>query len=143
MLLIEILLTEKRLKTLQHLKQLIPQILAAAQKEYDSWAQDEEGHDEELGFGGLCQDIAEQISSVIIGAGIDAGTMHAEIGEQHVWTICKIDEGVYEVDIPPSVYETGGGYSWKKIPDVTFDAGDLVIHRIDPDPESFENYFGE
>jgi len=33
------------------------------------------------------------------------------------------------VDIPPYTYETGGGYNWKKIPDVTFDASDIVFYR--------------
>lgn len=141
MLLTSLLLTEKRLKTLQHIKRLIPQILAAAQKEYNSWNQDEEGHDEILGSGGLCQNIAEEIAGVIISAGIDAITVSAQIGEQHVWCVCKISEGVYEIDIPPGVYETGGGgYNWKKIPGVVFTTDDLIISRIDGDPETFDNY---
>lgn len=34
------------------------------------------------------------------------------------------------MDIPPRVYETGGGYSWKKIPDVVFKSDDIVIDNI-------------
>jgi hypothetical protein len=40
-------------------------------------------------------------------------------------------EEAYEIDIHPSTYETGGGYDWKKIPDVVFDGDDIFIGRYD------------
>ena len=113
-------LNEARLKSLKDVKRLIPKILNAVQKEYDNWSQDEEGHDEDLGFGGLCQNIADEIAGTLNFAGIDVGTVSATMGEQHVWCICKIAEGVYQIDIPPHVYETGAGYNWKKRPGVVF-----------------------
>jgi len=131
---------EEPIKTVQELKALLPQIIQAAQSAYDSWAQDENGHDEELGVGGICQDIASEISSVLSSHGFDCTTVSQEIGEQHVYTVVKLEDGVYEVDIPPYVYETGGGYNWRKIPNVKFNANHVIINRIDGDPESFKNY---
>jgi len=31
----------------------------------------------------------------------------------------------------PWVYEIGGGYNWKKKPDVTIDASDVVIFQVE------------
>jgi hypothetical protein len=115
----------------------------AAQKIYDSWTQDEEGLNEELGHGGICQDIADAISYVLTTNGYEAATVSAQIGEQHVWAIAQTSDGVYEVDIPPSLYETGGGYTWRKIPDVIFDESFIHIGRLTPDPGEFQNYLGE
>lgn len=110
-----------------------------AQKVYDDWAQDDEGYDEELGSGGICQDIAGEISGKLNEMGYDATTVSAQVGEQHVWTVVKADEGTYEVDIPPGVYESGGGYTWSKKPGVEFTAGDVIINRLG-DTEDFEQY---
>jgi hypothetical protein len=131
------------LKPSQGLEQLAPTMAQAAQQVYNSWTQDEEGLDEELGHGGICQDIAEAMSSVLSANGYDAATVSAQIGEQHVWVIAQTSDGVYEVDIPPSLYETGGGYTWKKIPDVVFDESYIHIGRLTPDPGEFEQYLGE
>jgi len=38
---------------------------------------------------------------------------------------------------------TGGGYNWKKIPDVKFDKSDITVELLDPDPNSFREYTGE
>ena len=55
------------------------------------------------------------------------------MGEQHVWTMARVAEGIYEVDIPYSEYETGGGYTWKKIPDVRFDHNSIYIGKVPSD----------
>jgi hypothetical protein len=47
----------------------------------------------------------------------------------------------YEVDIPPGVYESGGGYSWTVHTDATIEASDVVISKI-PDAV-FQHIFGE
>ena len=39
-------------------------------------------------------------------------------------------EDLVPVDIPHGLYETGGGYNWKKIPDVKFEANDIIIDGI-------------
>jgi hypothetical protein len=112
------------------------QFAAAAQKVYDQWDQSHPDGDPELGFGGICQDIAAAISDVVSSLGFNAGTMSAQCGEQHVWCIAYNEyqdeaEGVqyeaYHIDISPYVYETGGGYTWKKIPEVVFDANHISI----------------
>ena len=42
------------------LNHLRPELASAAQSVYDEWEQDEDGNDEMLGGGGICQDIAEK-----------------------------------------------------------------------------------
>lgn len=132
----------------QQLMNLRPQLAAAAQQVYNEWAQDESGYDEVLGEGGICQDIASAMADVISQNIPDAEvrTVDAQVGEQHVWCIAYRNYGDaenfegYHVDIPPGVYETGGGYSWKKIPNVLFDANDVLIIRARPDEISTEGY---
>jgi hypothetical protein len=82
---------------------------------------------------------------VLGGVGLDAGSVSASIGEQHVYVIVKLDEnedmpGVWEVDIHPSTYETGGGYTWRKKVGVVFEPADISVHRISEDPKEFEQY---
>ena len=129
------------LPSIKQLVPLLPRLAQAAQQAYDQWDQDEEGEDVELGFGGICQDIAEEMAGVLSGAGIEAITIDSGgVGEQHVWVIAKFREGVAEIDIPPGAYETGGGYHWKKIPDVVFTHKDIHYGIMDSDPENFDNY---
>ena len=131
------------LKTLAELETLLPKIVEVSQTVYDSWAQNEDGMDEELGCGGICQDIAGAICGLLSESGFECTTVSQEIGEQHVYTIVKLEDGVYEVDIPPYVYESGGGYNWRKIPNVSFNSNHVIINRIDGDPDSFDNYTGD
>lgn len=116
------------------------ELIQAAQKVYDEWEQNEEGYCDYLGYGGICQDIAEAMANVLSENGIECSTVSQQIGEQHVYVIAKIEDGVYEVDISPYTYESGGGYCWKKIPNVVFDQSDIIIKRLSPDPEDFEQY---
>lgn len=131
----------RRYKTAQQnnlLSQIIaikPQLAAAAQQVYSEWEQDEEGFDEMLGTGGICQDIAEAMVDVIYQNIPDAEVRIVDnngVGEQHVWLVAYRNYGNDQfegcsVDIHPSVYETGGGYSWRKIPDVVFDVNDVSV----------------
>jgi DNA topoisomerase IB len=113
-------------------------LASAAQKVYDEWdASDLEMGDAEVGFGGICQDIAAAMGDAI-GKKLDGDYDVAEVdnqgmGEQHVWLVVYDKKSAYEVDIPPSVYETGGGYSWKKIEGVKFTEGDISITPLDRD----------
>lgn len=123
------------------------QMAQAAQKVYNEWYQDEEGYDEMYGGGGICHDIAGEIVSVIYGhiPGVLAGTVNPSCGENHVWVMtCLEEEEVdedgeqiqgegYVVDVPYYVYETGGGYTWKKIQGVEFSPEDITISFVDPD----------
>jgi len=117
----------------QALLALRPQLAAAAQVVYDEWAQDEEGIDEMLGAGGICQDIADAMGNVVAAQldNVDIHTLDAQCGEQHVWIAVVAGGEAYHVDIPPSVYETGGGYNWRKRADVTIEPDDVMIERAD------------
>ncbi len=148
---IRFLSTDERIASRQQIKKyanseqalhaLIPEFIRVAQEQYGAWdASDPEYGDGEVGFGGICHLIAEGIQDVIINAGLEASTVSASCGEQHVWVVVKMSDGIYEVDIPPCVYETGGGYSWQKIPDVEFSACDIVINRLSADPNEWDEY---
>jgi hypothetical protein len=131
---------------------VLPEVVRVAQQTYDDWKQDEEGFDEELGEGGICHLIADEVCGVLAAHGIDCGPVSAQVGEQHVWAVAKIgtvdeegdtdraDAGVWSIDIPPRVYESGGGYSWRKKPGVVFGVDDVVVDRESPDPSDFERY---
>jgi len=129
--------------TLSDLKRSVPAMLQAAQRAYDAWEQDDEGLDPELGAGGICQDIAEEMAGVLLGQGIDAATVSQQVGDQHVYVLARLVDGVYEVDIPPSVYESGSGYVWRKIPGVRFDESMLSVYKISGNPADFEEMTGE
>jgi len=126
------------LKSVQDIKILLPLMVKAAQEEYDSWIQDEEGINEELGAGGICQDIAENIAGVLNDHGIEAETVSQTIGDQHVYTLTKVRDGVVAVDIEPRIYEAGSGYVWKKRPNVKFSTNHIDIYVVDQDPNKFE-----
>ena len=130
---------EQPLKSVKDILALIPQIVAAAQSQYDTWDQSNPDMDELCG-GGICHLIADEIAGVLNQNGIDATTVSAQVGEQHVWTVAKVKEGVYEIDIPPSVYESGGGYTWTKTADVQFGEGDIVVNRLSSNPKDFKDY---
>lgn len=122
------------------LNPLLPRLAAAAQGVYDAWAQDDEGFDDEYGGGGICHDIAEAMCQVLGSANIDSFSYHSTVGENHVWVIAKFREGVYSIDIPPSEYETGGGYTWKKIQGVRFTPQSIYVSQVSADPAEFDQY---
>lgn len=131
------------MKRISDIKGLLPNMATAAQKAYDHWEQDEEGMDPELGAGGICQDIAEEISGVLASHGIEASTVSQTIEDQHVYTIAQVAEGVVRVDIHPSVYETGSGYHWKKRLNVTIHPTDIDVEIVDKNPTKYEEYTKE
>ena len=68
-----------------------------------------------------------------LGGGVRA-TTRSLTSEVHVDVLVATREGVLNVDIPYRLYETGGGYTWTKIPGVTFGADDVTTYMVDPDP---------
>jgi len=116
-------------------KQLIPELLKSAQHAYDKW--DETDRDTYAG-GGICHIIAENICSVLSSAGIDCVTVSCNF-DQHVYVAAVFREGTYTIDIPYSIYEEGAAYSWKKLPDVEFEIGDIEFYRVGPISD-FKNY---
>jgi hypothetical protein len=100
----------------------------AAQEMYDQWEQDEDGLDEMLGSGGICQDVADNMAGVLNELGVEElAIVSSEVGDQHVWVQAVLDGVVHDVDIPPSVYETGSGYNWKKRPGVKITSEHVVV----------------
>jgi len=71
---------------------------------------------------------------------IQAVTFSQSIDDVHVYVIAKFREGVYEINIPPYIYETGSAYTWKKIPGVRFQQNHVVIEQIFDDPNRFQDY---
>jgi len=114
----------------QQLLNLRPAMAQAVQEVYDAWSQDEEGLDEEFGGGGICDRIAESLGYVI------AGSLDVELdeyghdGDDHAALIVSDGHQRYYVDIPPHVYESGGGLSWSKIPDVSIKPTDIIVAEI-------------
>lgn len=125
------------LKTVNELKSIYPRLISAAQKIYDEW--DEELYDEYAG-GGICHIIADEFAGILNSFGYEATTVSQQIGEVHVYCIFKAQEGVFTLDISPYSYESGGGYSWTKNPDVIFDESYLELYKITNDPSEFEDY---
>lgn len=102
-----------------------PYRFKTANSKYDEW----DGE-----FGGICDQIAESISSILSDVGIDT-VEGGHDGDDHAWVLARIGSKVYIVDIPPHIYERGGGYNWQKIPDVKFQAGDVQISDAGVTPE--------
>ena len=115
---------------------LRPQLSAAVQQVVDEWAQDDEGFDEEFGYGGACDQAADAMASVLGDHGIETASGGAE-GDDHAWVVALRGEEVVGVDIPPGVYETGGGYSWTKRQDVSISPNDVDVWDIDVPVENF------
>jgi len=122
---------------MSEIQAVFPDLVRLAQAEYDAWEQDEDGLDEELGTGGICHLIAEKFVDRLSRVGAAFGgpivLTNSRTSEQHVNVLIVLDDGIYELDIPWSRYESGGGYSWTKLPNVSFDAHDIVVERLDYD----------
>lgn len=110
-------------------------LILAAQKIYNEWKQDEDGYDEVYGSGGICDDIAGAMCSVIYSkTEYGCFTLYNEYDchtSAYVYDIEK--KLLYMVDIPPYVYETGTAYTWRKIKDVEFFIRNVTIEEYDYD----------
>ena len=113
------------------------ELIKTAQEEYEVW--DEE--DEDYAGGGICHFIADNFCEVLDNSGITCGTVSSE-HEQHVYVVAQFKEGVYSIDLHYSYYETGGGYSWSKIPNVVLHPDDIYFYKISIDPREFEQIVG-
>jgi hypothetical protein len=117
------------------------EFVKGAQQVYDAWDQNEEGYCDHYGHGGgICQDIASSFCEVLSSRGIECSSVSQSVGEQHVYAVAKTSDGVFSIDIPPSYYETGGGYCWKKIEGVEFEENDIKIYMLSNDPSEYESF---
>jgi hypothetical protein len=123
------------------LNELRPAMAAAAQSIYDAWNPEyDEFGDAEVGGGGICDQIAQAIGEILTDANIDY-TEGGHEGDDHAYLITYDDQNSYLVDIPYNHYESGGGMSWTRHPDVTFTPEMIEIyetHRPDWINESYE-----
>lgn len=120
---------------LSELESLKPLFAQQAQEVYDGWAQEDDGEgnfvDPSLGAGGICDEIAREIENVIYEHINGVRCLEGgQDGDDHSYVVVTDGKELYDVDIPPSAYETGGGYSWKKIPDVIFSPKDVIISKL-------------
>lgn len=122
------------------IKSLRQELAQAAQEIYDQWDQSGPDGDIELGFGGICQDIASAMANVLSQNGIHCSTVFSSVGDNHVWVVAVVDDGVYEVDIPYHVYEFGSGYTWNKKENIVFTEEDVCIARLSHDPKDYIQY---
>lgn len=113
------------------IRKLLPALARAAQEEYDVWNQDEEGYDEECGAGGICDRVAGAFSGVLANLPDVEIVEGGQDGDDHAYVIALTDTEAVSVDIPPRVYETGAGYSWKKKPGVRFNPSHIVLDQLD------------
>ena len=107
-----------------------PKMAEAAQRVYDEWDQDDEYND--FGDGGICDAIAQELQGVIASNIADANmTDGGQDGDDHAYTLVSdSSHQIFEVDIPPHVYERGGGYSWTKLPNIVFEPSDVLINKL-------------
>jgi hypothetical protein len=102
---------------------LRPQFVAAAQAIYDEWDQELEDNG-----GGICDDIAEAMASIIVQHVVDVGVQDGgHDGDDHAYIVAFNATEAYAVDIDPYLYETGGGYNWQKTPGVQFNPDYISI----------------
>jgi len=107
-------------------------LVAAAQAVLDDWEQDADWIDPELGAGGACQDIASALSQALADLGVEEiAETFTEFDGGHVFLIANLSDGVFRIDIPPGVYETGAGYVWRKREGIRLSPEDLIFDRID------------
>ena len=108
-----------------------------AQDVYEDWDQID-GYSEAYGTGGICDDIAHEMAQVITRKlRLDAYSQYNEY-DTHTSVFVQIDEiqALIKVDIHPSNYEVGYGYTWQKIPNVRFNSGMVSV-------EDFSDFYME
>ena len=116
---------------LQKLNDLRSDLAQAVQLVVDEWELNEDGFSDDLGSGGVCDLVSEAMSGVIYDK-IDSVEIldGGHDGDDHAWIIVVSSTEAVGVNIPPGVYETGGGYSWKKIENITVEPSDISLWEI-------------
>jgi len=122
---------------------LRPQLAAAANEAIQGFSWDEGG--------GACDQVSMAMGGVLAEAGYDT-LEGGHDGDDHAWLIAY-DERARQacgVDVRPTVYEEGAGYSWAPIPGAVVQPGDVELwpisfEDIEPGLEFEENpsYWGE
>ncbi len=117
---------------------LRPQLAAAAQQVYDGWEGD--GEDPELGSGGICDEVAEIMGNVLSEKVADIEIFDGgQEGDDHAWVVAQRDGEAYGIDIPPGVYESGGGYNWRKKTGVVIQPDHVVVFPVPVQEDGYED----
>lgn len=108
-------------------------LILVAQKVYDEWEQDNEGYDELYGIGGICDDIADAMCNLIHSkTDYNCFTFYNEFDcHTSIYVYDTEKKLLYNVDIPPYVYESGTAYAWKKLKDINFNVNHVTITQKD------------
>lgn len=125
----------------QILRGLATAIAEAANRVYADWVQDEQGESVKYGYGGICDDVAAAICEVVDRAGVaeDVRTYHIS-DDNHTVALVLMPDGIFEVDIPHRTYETGSFYRYRKRPDITIEADDVVVSKLTDDGSEWNAY---
>jgi hypothetical protein len=116
------------------IKDILPRLVEAAQKEVDDWEQDEDGNDPMLGQGGICEQIASALVSALNKAGLNYVTLIDGYDEHSDVTLVASD-GVWRLDVPWQIYEIHHGYCrWEKIKGAKISDGDIMLEMLSSDP---------
>ncbi len=103
-------------------------IASESQLIYDAWdAGYDEFGDTQFGFGGICDDITRAIEEIVTTHTPFQAAEGGQEGSEHSFAVVKTPEGYFTIDVPYSLYETGGGMNWRKIPGVQFSENDVEI----------------
>lgn len=127
------------LPSIKVVERLRKELAKAAQKPYDEWNQDENGEDAVFGTGGICDAIVEEMLNVLGRNSFDVNNFFDQY-EHHTMALVRAREGVFSVDIPHRLYESGGFYRWTKKPGVKFTGQDVVVEKLSDDPADFDQY---
>ena len=110
------------------IERLSNDLARAAQAVYDDWDQ-VDGYSDAYGTGGICDDVALEMADVISRKlRVHAYSQYNE-HDTHTSVMVVVDDMVNDfdevgvlinVDIHPSNYEEGYGYTWRKIDNVRF-----------------------
>ena len=114
------------------LKSLIPDFIKTAQTVYNDWEQSEDGESEEYGTGGICDVIADEMCNVVYEkTDYNCFSNYNEIDcHSSIYVYDSDNKLLFNVDIPPYVYETGTGYNWKKLKNIQFQKEDVILHDM-------------
>ncbi len=143
--------SSKSIRDFEKIYSIVPLAIKEIQAEYDSWQQDEDGFSDyidptsssEIGSGGLCHVFAAIVGRHLSNVGVEVYEV-SSCHEQHVYLVFVVREGqnigVYELDIPYSIYESGGGFTWRKREGVQFSEEDFSIYKLSSDPKDLKEY---
>lgn len=121
---------------MQDIERNADRIARAAQEVYDDWIQID-GYSEEYGTGGICDDVAADMAEVLMRMGYDAFTLYNEYETHTAAYVAEHDtRTLIRVDIHPSNYEEGYGYTWRKIDGVRLSSRDVGV-------EDYSDYYDE